>query len=81
VYAIVNYQNFDILPELLDEYTRMVGDLTERFYSGVTRYSTSGFLRMRLGDALWHRKVAPHIYSTAEEARQHLKELERDGDW
>jgi propionate CoA-transferase len=77
VYAIVNYDRFSILPELLDAYSAMVQDLTDHFYSGVTRYTTSGFLRVKLGDALQHRHLAPHIYETAEEARTHLAELER----
>ena len=77
VYAIVNYDRFSILPELLDAYSAMVQDLTDRFYSGVTRYTTSGFLRMKLGEALRRRQLAPHIYKSAAEARAHLEELER----
>jgi propionate CoA-transferase len=76
VYAIVNYDRFTILPEVLDDYTAMVKDLVDRFYSGVTRYTTSGFLRAKLGDALSQREVAPHIYESAEEARAFLRELE-----
>ena len=69
VYAIVNYDHFSILPELLDDYSAMVRQLTDRFYSGVSRYTTSGFLRMKLGEALERRGVAPHIFESAEEAR------------
>ena len=69
VYAIVNYDNFWIAPELLDEYSDMVRSLTNRFYSGVSRYTTSGFLRIKLGEALEKRGVAPHIFESAEEAR------------
>jgi len=76
VYAIVNYDNFEILPDALDAYSAMVHDLVERFYSGVTRYTTSSFLRTKLGDALKERAVAPHIYESAEEASAHLRELE-----
>jgi propionate CoA-transferase len=76
VYVIVNYDNFSIMPEVIDDYTAMVKDLVDRFYSGVTRYTTSGFLRTKLGDALAQRDVAPHIYESADEARQHLHELE-----
>ncbi len=72
VYAVVNYENFSISPELLDPYVDMVHRLMERHYSGATRYSTSGFLRMKLGDALSGRAVAPHIYESAEEARAHI---------
>ena len=73
VYTIVNYDNFDILPELVDEYTDMVKYLVDRYYTGVTRYTTSTFLRMKLGDALQRRDVAPHIYESSQEARQALK--------
>ena len=77
VYAIVNYENFTIDPHLIDAYGDMVKGLVERFYSGVTRYTTSNFLRMKLGNALRSRDVAPHIYESAEEARVHLQELEQ----
>ena len=54
----------------------MVSDLVDRFYSGVTRYTTSSFLRAKLGDALKQRAVAPHIYKSEEEATGHLRDLE-----
>ena len=75
VYTIVNYDNFSILPELVDEYTEMVKHLVDHYYSGVTRYTTSTFLRMKLGDALEKRSVAPHIYESGDEARRVLKKL------
>jgi propionate CoA-transferase len=76
VHVIVNYDNFSIYPDILDEYSAMVRDLADRFYSGATRYSTSGFLRSKLGDALGRRSLAPHIYESADEASAHLRELE-----
>ena len=76
VYAIVNYDNFSIVPELLDEYSAMVRSLTDRFYSGVSRYTTSGFLRIKLGEALERRGVAPHIFESAEEAQSDRRNAE-----
>jgi propionate CoA-transferase len=73
VYAIVNYDHCRIEESLLDAYTEMVRGLEERFYSQVTRYTTSGFMRRKLGHALEARAVSPHIYESAEEARAHLK--------
>ena len=73
VYAIVNYDNFSIVPELLDEYSAMVRGLMDHYYSGVSRYTTSGFLRMKLGESLERRGVAPHIFESAEEAQAHSK--------
>jgi propionate CoA-transferase len=78
IYAIVNYDNFDIAPEMIDGWTTMVKKLVDRHYWGVTRYTTSGFLRMKLGDALAQRGVAPHIYESGNEAREHLKALAPD---
>lgn len=72
VYTIVNYDHFDIMPELVDEYTDMVKRVVKKYYSGVTRYTTNTFLRMKLGDALKKRKLAPHIYETRDEARKAL---------
>jgi propionate CoA-transferase len=73
VYTIVNYDNFSILPDLVDAYTDMVKYLVDNYYSGVTRYTTSTFLRMKLGDALKQRDVAPHIYESSAEAKRALK--------
>jgi propionate CoA-transferase len=78
VYAIVNYDNFFILPELLDEYSAAVRGLVDRFYSGVSRYTTSAFLRIKLGEALEKRGVAPHIFESAAEAQSDLRTFERD---
>jgi propionate CoA-transferase len=73
VYTIVNYDNFTIAPEIVDEYTDMVKFLVDTHYTGVTRYTTSTFLRMKLGDALKKRNVAPHIYESGDDARAALK--------
>jgi propionate CoA-transferase len=68
VNAVVNYDKFVILPEWLDDYSDMVRSLMDAYYSDVTRYTTSGFLRAKLGAALSQRGVAPHIYESSEEA-------------
>jgi propionate CoA-transferase len=73
VYTIVNYDNFNILPELVEEYAEMVKYVMQ-FYEKVTRYTTSTFLRMKLGDELAKREVAPHLYESKDEAHKHLKE-------
>jgi propionate CoA-transferase len=65
-----------VLPDVLDDYVDMVKCLVERFYSGVTRYTTSSFLRAKLGEALEWRAVAPYIFESHEEAIQYQKTLE-----
>jgi len=70
--AIIDYDNFHVAPQILDEYSQMVSELAQRYYTHVTRYTTSAFLRVKLGEALRQRGVAPHIFESAEQARAHL---------
>jgi propionate CoA-transferase len=74
--ALVDYDNFLVLPDALDPYTDMVQDVAARHYSRVTRYTTSAFLRAKLGEALLERGVAPHIFESAADAQKHLRLLE-----
>jgi|GEM_PF-7554 len=73
--AIVNYDNFSIAPELLDDYMEMVRDLSERFYSRVTRYTTSTSMRTYFGQALRRHHAEPSLYSNREEALSHLADI------
>lgn len=73
VKTIVNYDNFSIVPELEDDYVNMVKYVVSEFYTDVTRYTTSAFLRMKLGDELKSRNLAPHIFQSKEEAKQALE--------
>jgi propionate CoA-transferase len=73
VKTIVNYDNFSIAPELEDDYINMVKYVVSEYYSDVTRYTTSAFLRMKLGDELKKRHLAPHIFQSGEEARRALE--------
>ena len=68
VVAVVNYDSFMIDPSITDTYAAMVRYIDTHYYAAVSRYSTSAFMRMKLGDALSRRQVAPHIFETADEA-------------
>ena len=46
--VVVNYDDFSILPHLVDAYSAMVERLTQRYYNAVTRYGTRGFLKAKL---------------------------------
>ena len=72
VLGVVNYDHFALDPQVQDEWAAMVRELVDRHYVDVARYTTSGFLRAKLGPALAARGVAPHIFETAEEARRAL---------
>jgi propionate CoA-transferase len=73
VMAIVNYDDFAMAPEVEDEYLDMVKSVVDRYYSKVTRYTTSAFLRMKLGAALAKRELGSHIYEFALEAAWQLE--------
>ncbi|MDP1899902.1 MAG: malonate decarboxylase subunit alpha [Rubrivivax sp.] len=70
VYGVVNYDHFVLDPEIEDEWAAMVRELVDRHYLDVARYTTSGFLRAKLGPALAARGVAAHIFETAADARR-----------
>jgi propionate CoA-transferase len=72
VYAVGNYDQFSIDPDLIDAYTTMQAYLVENYFERVSRYTTSAFLRIKMGGALKKRGVAPHIYESPEEAHAFL---------
>jgi propionate CoA-transferase len=73
VYSVVNYDSFEADPEILDAYMDLVRYVEKRYYLGVSRYTTSGFMRLKLGTGLRDRKVSSHVYETRAEARAGLK--------
>ena len=68
VNLIVNYDGFEILEPALDAYAEVVKTMSEKYYDKTTRYSTSAFLRNKLGAAISGRGLASHIYETQAEA-------------
>ncbi len=73
VRVVVNYDRFDILPELLDDYMDAMNELRDRYFEDTIRYTTSTFMRMKLGESLKQRGMSPHIYESATEAAAALK--------
>ena len=74
VVGVVNYDHFVLDPVVQDDWATMVRELVDRHYLDVARYSTSGFLRAKLGPTLAARGVAPHIFETAAEARRAVQQ-------
>ncbi len=66
VAAIANYDHFYIPPTLIDNYLEMIDRITGKFYSDVTRYSTSAFMKSKFGEALCERGLSPHIHEGAD---------------
>nr|WP_319564774.1 acyl CoA:acetate/3-ketoacid CoA transferase [uncultured Rhodoferax sp.] len=67
--VVVNYDNFQIDETVVDDYAAMVKVLSDAYYTDVSRYTTSAFMRLKLGEALEQRGLAAHIYETPQEAR------------
>jgi len=68
VALVVNYDGFRIDESLSDAYFAMVGELQSAHYSTATRYTTSAFMRSKLGAALPLRSAAAHVFETHAEA-------------
>lgn len=75
VHALVNYENFYINSEIVEDYTSMVNRLMEHFYQDVTRYTTSQSLHTQLESALKKANVVPNIFDSSEEAEKVLRTL------
>ena len=70
--VVVNYDNFSVLPDSLDDYISMVGQLAEQFYSAVTRYSSSAFMRSYLDQAFHSHHLDAALFASQQEALAHL---------
>jgi len=69
VKVVVNYDSFRIDQSLLDAYAKMIRHMEDTYYITVNRYTTSAFMRAKLGEELSKRNVAPHVFESAEEAQ------------
>jgi len=74
VYSIVNYERFVADDDIIDKYMDLVKYVEEKYYISVSRYTNSGFLRLKLGKELDKRKVSSRIYESSDEAALHLLE-------
>ena len=70
--VIVNYDGFEVSEPALDAYARVVEHMVTHYYGKITRYTTSAFLRDKLGTAIQDRGLAPHIFETRTEAETAL---------
>ena len=69
VNLIVNYDGFDLDPAVSDAYFSTIAYLQGRYYETASRYTTSAFMRLKLGVSLQSRDVAPHVFETRAEAQ------------
>src|SRR5260221_3010830 len=73
VALVVNYDDVVIDPAVADTYAAMIRYMEMHYYTTSSRYTTSAFLRLKLGEALARRRVAAHIFETADEAHAHVQ--------
>jgi len=73
VALVVNYDNFLIDAAVSDTYAAMVRYMETHYCTTASRYTTSAFLRLKLGEALARRRVTPHIFETADEAHSFVQ--------
>jgi propionate CoA-transferase len=74
VALVANYDNFRLDAAVADTYAAMVRYLEMHYYTTASRYTTSAFMRMKLGEALSRRSVAAHIFETRGEAHAFVAE-------
>jgi propionate CoA-transferase len=72
VYSIVNYERFVADDDIIDKYMDLVKYVEDKYYISVSRYTSSGFLRLKLGKELGKRRVSSRVYESSEEAALHL---------
>jgi propionate CoA-transferase len=75
--AVVDYDGFSVPAHLADAYAELVRELMERYYERVTRYTSSAFLRLKLGAALQGHGVSPELFDTQRHALESLKRRRR----
>ena len=78
VHAVVNYEGFTLDPDVEERFSETVKEAVDRWYLTVTRFTTSAFMRAKLGEALARRKLAPHIFETEAEALSHVRQTSLD---
>jgi propionate CoA-transferase len=72
VYSVVNYDRFVADDDIIDKYMDLVKYVEDKYYIKVSRYTNSGFLRLKLGKELKKRRVSSMVYETSEDATRHL---------
>jgi propionate CoA-transferase len=69
MHSVVNYDNFVIDEDAMDDYADLVQHIDKTYYLSVHRYTTSAFLRLKLGKELGKRSLSTRIYETVDEAK------------
>ncbi len=71
--VFINYDEFKINEDIYDDYADMDRHMLKHYYTTITRYATSAFMRMKLDQYFSERDIAPHIFERKEEAQTFLE--------
>ncbi len=74
--VFVNYDSFSISEDTYDEYAEMDRYMLDHYYTQITRFATSAFMRMKLGQAFTRRDIAPHVFENKDDAHDFLASLD-----
>jgi propionate CoA-transferase len=77
VHLVANYDGCQIDAPVADAYFSMITYMQNRYYKTASRYTTSAFMRLKLGEALKDRDVSPHVFETKREAQAASEEAVR----
>ena len=77
VNLVSNYDGISIAPRMAGRFANVLSRLELDYYLTATRYTTSAFLRQKLGQDLKNRSISPHIFETREEAAAYVKKSGR----
>jgi propionate CoA-transferase len=72
--VVVNYDSFTLDPTVSDAFFSMITYLQHRYYTSASRYTTSAFMRLKLGASLTERALAPHVFETLSEVHTFMDE-------
>lgn len=72
VNSIVNYEGFSVDDDAMDAYMNAVRYVEQKYYLKVSRFTNSGFLRLKFGKELGQRGVSTQVFETRQEAEQNL---------
>lgn len=72
VTSIVNYDSFWVEPEIADHYLDLVRHVEANYYLKVSRYTTNGFMRIKLARGLDERDIDANVVQNFEQAKASL---------
>ena len=72
VNSIVNYDSFWVAPDVADYYLDAVRYVESTYYLKVSRYTTNGFMRIKLARGLEERHISSKVVRTLAEATDSL---------